>query len=343
MKAAVLYGKEDVRIERMSVPQAGPGEVVVRVGAALTCGTDVKVFKRGYHARMIVPPAVFGHEMAGVVEEIGAGVRGFAPGMRVVAANSAPCDACEYCRAGRPGLCEDLLFWNGAYAEYVKLPARVVKRNLLVLPESVAFHQAALIEPLACAIRGVEECRIQEGQTVVVIGVGPLGLMLIFLAARAGARVIAVGRKAERLAHATALGAAESVAVSKGDLADALLDRSVERRGFAAVIEAVGKAETSQAALQIVRKGGVVNFFGGCAAGTEIRLDLQRFHYQELTALATFHHTPGGIRQAFEIVTSGGLDVDQIVTGTGRLEELPRILAEYANGERSLKTAIYAS
>ena len=116
MNAAVLYGKEDVRIERVPIPAAGKGEIVIRVHAALTCGTDLKVFRRGYHARMIAPPALFGHELAGVVHETGAGVRSFKPGMRVVALNSAPCGACYWCVRKQENLCEDLLFNNGAYA-----------------------------------------------------------------------------------------------------------------------------------------------------------------------------------------------------------------------------------
>ena len=148
MNAAVLYGKEDVRIERVPIPAAGKGEIVIRVHAALTCGTDLKVFRRGYHARMIAPPALFGHELAGVVHETGAGVRGFKPGMRVVALNSAPCGACFWCVRKQENLCEDLLFNNGAYAEYIRIPARIVAKNTLIVPESLPLEHAALTEPL---------------------------------------------------------------------------------------------------------------------------------------------------------------------------------------------------
>src|SRR5215468_2136054 len=146
MTAAVLYGKEDLRLERVAVPRAGSAEIVVRVGAALTCGTDLKVYRRGYHAMMLKPPIPFGHELAGVVAEVGAGVRAFREGDRVVALNSAPCDACFFCKHGQQNLCEDLLFNNGAYAEYIRIPARIVEKNTLRIPDGIPFEHAALTE-----------------------------------------------------------------------------------------------------------------------------------------------------------------------------------------------------
>jgi L-iditol 2-dehydrogenase len=340
MVAAVLHGKEDVRIEEVPVPAVGPGEVLVRVEAALTCGTDAKVYRRGYHARMITPPALFGHEAAGVVVAVGPGVTAFEPGMPVVTANSAPCGGCEYCRIDRPALCEDLLFWNGAYAEFTLIPARIVEKNLLRLPEGFAFRKAALIEPLACAVRGVADCRIQEGQDVAIIGAGPLGLMLLRLAVLRGARVVVVGRRPGPLEVALRLGAAEVVSAGQGDLGGLLLEKSPAGRGFPVVIEAVGQAKTSAAALAAVRKGGTANLFGGCAAGTELTLDLQRFHYQELSLLATFHHTPASIREAFRLVVEGIVDADDYITGEVGLRQLPEALAEIASGGRWLKTAV---
>jgi L-iditol 2-dehydrogenase len=130
MKAAVLYGKEHLEVEQVAVPEIGKSDVLVRVKAALTCGTDVKVFRRGYHARMIVPPALFGHELAGDIVAVGDDVKGFRVGQRVVAANSAPCLDCYYCKRGLENLCEDLLFNNGAYAEFIRIPSRIVKRNM---------------------------------------------------------------------------------------------------------------------------------------------------------------------------------------------------------------------
>src|ERR1039458_6106605 len=159
MKAAVLHGREDIRIEHVPVPQAGPGELIVSVGAALTCGTDLKVFRRGYHARMIAPPRLFGHELAGTVVEAGEGVTGFAAGDRVVALHSAPCGQCYFCARGQANLCDDLLFNNGAYAEFIRIPARIVAKNTLHVPDHVPLEHAALTEPLACAVHGFEDSR----------------------------------------------------------------------------------------------------------------------------------------------------------------------------------------
>jgi len=179
MMAAVLYGKEHLEVESVEVPEIGHGDVLVRVKTALTCGTDVKVFRRGYHARMIVPPALFGHELAGDIVALGENVRGFRLGQRVVAANSAPCQKCFYCRRGNENLCDDLLFNNGAYAEYIRIPSRIVERNLYEVPAHVSYEDAALIEPLACVLRGLEETSIQPGDSVAVIGLGQTGLWFV--------------------------------------------------------------------------------------------------------------------------------------------------------------------
>jgi L-iditol 2-dehydrogenase len=341
MKAAVLYGKEDVRVEDIEIPHLGPGEVLLRTRAALTCGTDAKVFRRGYHARMIVPPAVFGHEVAGIVEEVGPGVEGLEPGTRVVAANSAPCGDCYYCRHEMPSLCDDLLFWNGAYAEFARIPARVVKKNLLTLEEGLEFREAAMVEPLACVIRGVEESWIGRGQSVAVIGTGPIGLMFVALARMRGAHVVAAGRRRQRLDKALEIGAEAVVSAREGeDLAELLRHRSPDGRGPDVVIEAVGQPETSEAAVRAVRKGGVVQLFGGCPADTRIGIDSQLLHYQELTIKSTFHHTPESVRKAFRLIADGHIDTGAFITAEAPLADLPRILGHMARGGDGLKTAI---
>jgi L-iditol 2-dehydrogenase len=341
MKAAVLYGKEDVRIERVAIPSLEPGDVLLRTKVALTCGTDAKVFRRGYHAKMIVPPAVFGHEMAGVVEEVGPGTEGIEPGTPVVAANSAPCGECYYCRHDMPSVCDDLLFWNGAYAEFARIPSRVVKKNLLRLESGVEFHEAAMVEPLACVVRGVEESWIGRGQSVAVIGTGPIGLMFVALARMRGAHVVAAGRRAERLEKAIEVGAESGVQAKTGeDLAEALRRRSPDGRGFDVVIEAVGLPETCEAAVRTVRKGGVVNLFGGCPADTQIGIDSQRLHYQELTIKSTFHHTPDSVRKAFRLIADGHVDPNAFITAEAPLERLPDVLGQMSRGGDGLKTAI---
>src|SRR5271166_4821244 len=209
MTAAVLSGKEDVKIERVPIPTLDEGEVLVKAHVALTCGTDLKVYERGYHARMIVPPALFGHELAGVIEEVGLNVKGFRKGMRVVALNSAPCGTCFYCSKHKENLCQDLLFNNGAYAEYIRIPRRIVETNTLAIPNHVSFEEAAMVEPLACVLRGLHETKIEIGDTVAVIGGGPIGLMFVQVAKQIGCNVVAVVTRDSQVALARRKGAHE--------------------------------------------------------------------------------------------------------------------------------------
>src|SRR5216117_2141234 len=199
MKAAVLYGKESVRIEHVPETPLQAGEVRLRIETALTCGTDLKVFKRGYHARMIVPPAVFGHELAGVISEVSPQAGGWSVGERVVVGNSAPCGKCFYCEQGQENLCDDLLFLNGAYAESIVVPDRLVRKNLLRLKPSTAFRDAALVEPLACVAQGVEDLKLRAGQRVLVLGSGPIGLLFVAVAKHSDCVVTVVGRGEKRL------------------------------------------------------------------------------------------------------------------------------------------------
>ena len=341
MRAAVLHGREDVRVEAVPIPALAPGEILLRTSAALTCGTDAKVFRRGYHARMLQPPALFGHELAGVVEEVGAGVEGVRPGARVVVANSAPCDACAPCAEGRQTLCDDLLFWNGAYAEFARVPARIVQKNLLPLAPQIGFREAAMVEPLACVVRGIEACRIRPGQSVAVIGTGPIGLMLLVLARLGGAHTMLAGRNVGRRCKARDLGADEVVDASDvDDLAETLRRRSPGGLGPDVVIEAAGLAETSEAALRAVRKGGLVNLFAGCPAGARVAFDAQRLHYEELTVTSTFHHTPESFRKAYRLIAEGLVDPSPFITADEGLEAVPEVLRRMADGGDGLKTAI---
>src|SRR5256885_12459749 len=200
MTAAVLYGSEDLRIEMIDVPALSADEVLVRVRLALTDGIDLKVWKRGYHAKMIQPPAVFGHELVGEIVAVGKRVDPrWRIGMRVIAANSAPCLRCYHCRRGQENLCDDLLFNNGAYAEYMRIPGRIVMENMLEVPHSVDDQSAALVEPLACVLRGIHEMELRTGDTAAVIGCGPIGLKFVRMLSRRGVRVIALARRAAPL------------------------------------------------------------------------------------------------------------------------------------------------
>jgi len=281
MTAAVLYGSEDLRIEKIDVPSLGADEVLLRVRLALTDGTDLKVWQRGYHARMIQPPAVFGHEVVGEIAALGKRVDArWRVGQRVIAANSAPCLRCFHCRRGQENLCEDLLFNNGAYAEYLRIPGRIVMENMLEVPHSVDDGSAALVEPLACVLRGIHEMEVRTGDTAVVIGCGPIGLKYVRMLSRRGLRVIALARRAAPLELARRLGASATINVTEvGDLVEAVKTLTEDRRGPDAVVEAAGNPATWKQALAMVRRGGVVNFFSGLPAGQFVEIEPAEIHY----------------------------------------------------------------
>jgi L-iditol 2-dehydrogenase len=341
MKAAVLYGKEDVKIEKVPIPRLGEGEVLIKVQVALTCGTDLKVFQRGYHARMIQPPALFGHELAGTIEEVGPGVTDFRRGTRVVALNSAPCGICYFCKKNQPNLCEDLLFNNGAYAEYIRIPRRIVDVNMLRIPEKITFEAAAMCEPLACVLHGLNEMHPELGDSVAIIGAGPIGLMFIQVAKLSGLRVIAVVKRDEQVKEAKQFGAHEVVQItSVEDPIAAVRALTPDRRGADIVIEAVGRPQAWQWAVEMVRKGGRVNFFGGCPSGTKVELDTHRIHYSQLTLKATFHHTPEMVRRAFELITEKKIVSADYVTGEAPLSRLKDVLRRMLDRTGEIKTAI---
>ncbi|MBV8476906.1 MAG: alcohol dehydrogenase catalytic domain-containing protein [Acidobacteria bacterium] len=341
MTAAVLYGKEDVKIERVPIPRVDEGEVLIKVQVALTCGTDLKVYRRGYHARMIMPPALFGHELAGVVENVGSGVKGFAKGMRVVALNSAPCGRCFYCSKRQENLCEDLLFNNGAYAEYIRIPQRIVQKNMLTIPDYVSYHDAAMVEPLACVLRGLYETGLEIGDTVAVIGGGPIGLMFVQVAHAIGCNVIAVVKHDSQALAARRKGANQVVQIRKvSQPIEAVRSLSPAGRGPDVVIEAVGRPEAWEWAVGMVRKGGTVNFFGGCATGTRVQLDTNQLHYSEITLKATFHHTPETVRRAFDLIAERKVKGADYITGEAPLSRLHHVLRDLSDRNGEIKTAI---
>jgi L-iditol 2-dehydrogenase len=299
VRALLYHGPGDLRLDEVPRPEPGPGDVLVQVEVALTDGTDAKAFRRGHPLLLGELPSPFGHEFCGV---------DVATGRRVVAANSAPCGECTPCRRGEETLCENLKpFLNGAYAEYLLVPERIAARNLLPVPPRLAPEVAAMTEPLACCLRGVERAELDPGQTVAVLGPGPIGLMLCAAAKDAGAHVVAVGGRAERRALAREFGA------EPGD-----------GRGADVVIEAVGTAEAWRDALELVRPGGTVVFFGG----REVAVDTFRLHYEELTLRGAFHHTPRHVRAALAFLASGAHPWERLVTHRVGLEGVAGLFAD---------------
>jgi len=346
MKAIRFYAPLDVRFEEVDIPKIGPEEILVKVEAALTCGTDVKIYRRGYP--MIKPPLIFGHEFAGIVVKVDEKITQFNEGQRVVAANSAPCNLCFFCKIGKPNLCEHLLETligfsvDGAYAEYIRVPARIVKQNTYKVPDHVPFEEAALLEPLACAVNGNDAANIKIGDAVAVIGAGPIGLMHIQLAKIKGAtNVICTDLKEERLKVASEVGADAVIDASKEDQLKSIRELT-NGLGADVVIEAVGLPQTWELAVEMTRKAGTTVLFGGCPSGTKITLDTERIHYGDLTIKGIFHHTPLSVKRAYELITSGMFKGRPLITDKMPLSELEQALKMMIEG-RCIKMAIMPS
>lgn len=338
MLAARLHGPDDLRLETLPCPEPGPGEVVLRVERALTCGTDLKMYRRGRHPALGPLPALFGHEVAGVVAAVGPGVTGLREGEPVVVANSAPCGRCRPCQRGQLSLCRDLVFLFGAFAQYVRVPARIVATNLHRRPAGLTAAEAALVEPLACAVHGLTVAAPEPGATVLIVGGGALGLFLARLAKLRGATVLLCDRHPDRLALARRLGVDQPLAGAAGALVETVRQLTAGE-GADVVIEAVGSVAAWEEAVQLVRPGGTVVFFGGPPLDSQVALPTAPVHYGELTLRGAFHHTPACVRAALGLLASGAVPGALFISGEYPLTRLPEALAAMA-ARQGLKYAI---
>lgn len=351
MVAAVLHGAEDVRLEEVPIPQLGPEDLLARVEAASLDFTDRKVYLRGSHP-MIEIPGLFGHEWAGVVVARGeqADAR-WQPGMRVVAANSAPCTdpvpaaRCRACRRSRQGMCERLLYNNGAFAPYIRIPGRIAEVNLYELPPQVPFEEAALAEPLACVMHAIRRVQVSDGDRVVVVGAGPIGLMFISaLRNRYGQaiRLLSLDHHDDRLVLARSFGADEALNTAGGSLMAGVREAfggGAEKADV--VIEAVGSTQAHQEAFELVGRGGTLVPFGGVAEGALLSLDLHRLHYEEIRIFPIYHHTPGDFASAVNAIVRHEVPVARLITARLPLMELPRAL-EMVQNRTTLRTILFS-
>lgn len=335
MKSIQYYGPQNICYEDVMVKPPEEGEVVVKVMSALTCGTDVKTFRRGHPVLIKSIPSGFGHEFAGIIEQVGRNVEKFKVGDRVVAANSAPCGDCFYCKREEYNLCENLDLLNGAYAQYITVPARIVEKNMLLLPDDLSFDKAAFCEPLANVVHGVERTEIKPGDTVGIIGIGPIGLMFARLAKLKGAKVIVAGRNplklkmAEEFAHAD-----EIVDLVKYPNPEMIFrDFSEEGRGLDVAIECVGLPEIWERIFTFVRPGGTVHFFGGCKSGSTVTFDTTKMHYGDIKMMSVFHHTPKYFRMALDYIASGDVEVEKLITDTLPLEKVEYAMQQHIDGK----------
>jgi L-iditol 2-dehydrogenase len=320
-------------------PHPGPGEVLIKVKCALSCGTDLKFFRRGHP--LFKFPMPFGHEFSGVVAEAGAGVEAFKPGDDLMAAPTAPCGRCFYCERGQENLCPQVIdtMVMGAYADFLLLPAHVVARNTFRKPPTLPFEEAALLEPLSCVVHAHAIARPQSYETCMILGAGAFGMLHLLMLKAAGVReVVVAGRGETRLRWASEMGADQVIDARQVDVADraAALNGGY---GPDMVIEATGQVSGWEDALRCARRGGRVVFFGGCAAGTSVQLDTRRMHYDSLTLLAPFHFRPADVKSACELLEGRKLGVEKIINGRRRLDELAEVFQLLERGE-VLKCAI---
>lgn len=338
-RQAVLVEPGRLELRDFTPPRPGPGELLIRIRCALSCGTDLKTFRRGHPLWKM--PTPFGHEFSGVVEEAGAGVTAFKAGDEIMAAPTAPCGICFYCQHGQENLCADAVgrMVMGAYADLLLLPQHVVARNTFVKPKNLPFEEAALLEPLSCVVHANEMARPEKSETVAIIGAGAFGLLHMLVLKASGVReVVVVGRGAERLKWAAALGADRVIDARGAGAADELA-RLNSGFGPDLVIECTGQLDGWQDALARVRRGGRVVFFGGCVPGTELRVDTRRMHYDNLTLMAPFHFRPRDVRRAYELLAERALNAGAIVNARMRLAELAEVFSMLERGA-ALKCAV---
>ncbi|NJP10895.1 MAG: alcohol dehydrogenase catalytic domain-containing protein [Leptolyngbyaceae cyanobacterium RU_5_1] len=355
MLAALLYGKEDLRLEQVDDPTPVEGEVIIRVGAATTCGTDLKVWRRGGHARMLKPPTLFGHEVAGEIVAIGEGITGWQVGDRVVANNSAPCMDCFFCKKEEYSLCHNLLFNNGTFAEYLKIPAAIVQHNLLPIPNGLPYELAAMTEPLACVLHGAARSQVKAGDRVVVLGDGAIGLM--FVATLASGKegwnsqqptannqqpfteVFLFGGSDQRLQIGEKLGAAKTFNYKQIEDVSERVKQLTDGWGADVVIEATGVPSVWELAIACARPGATVNLFGGCPRDTTITVSTEQLHYSELTLKGVFHNTPNSVRAALNLLASCTIPFELLISGAQPLQNLAQVFEDMKQ-RRVVKVAI---
>ncbi len=329
MRQAILRAPRTLDLVDVPTPEPGAGEVVVRVLAALTCGTDLKTYRRG-HARLRFGP--FGHEAAGDIAAVGGGVSGFAPGQPVVFTPTAACGDCGPCRRGKENLCTTLFdeMAIGAYGDMLRVPARIVRRHLFAKPAGLSYVEAAFLEPLACVVHAWRRLGPSNGNRVAVIGVGAIGLLHVQEASRRGLEVIAVGRRADGLGLAARLGARHVVNAREADPADAL--RTLTGEGPDIVVECTGSEDVWQAAPAWAAPGGSVLLFGGLAAGSQPRFDATRLHYGEVDLISAFHYRTADVRDALTLLASGAIRPAALITGLRPLDEIRSVFDDLDRG-----------
>jgi L-iditol 2-dehydrogenase len=332
--ATILIEPGWTELVEISRPTPAQGEVLVKIRAALTCGTDLKAFKRGHP--VIPMPGVFGHEFSGVVAATGKGVKRFREGDEIMSVHSAPCLKCRYCRRNLLNLCEQIMSTKilGAFAEYILLPPHIVRQNAFLKPKNLSFEEAAFIEPLSCVVHGMASLDIRKGDRALIIGAGAIGLLHLLLLKEKGTIVSVADKHNSKLKIAKVLGADF---VHNASSPYSLLRES--GLGFDYVFECTGIPEVWETSVDYLRRGGTAVLFGGCKSGTRVTYDAGRIHYDEITLKGVFHYTPADVRKAYELLGKGRIDVKPLISGSYPLTHTQKAFERLSKG-KGIKYAI---
>lgn len=337
MKAFRYYGPGDGRKEELPVPEIGPGEVLIKVRASSICATDVKTLKRGHPK--IKPGSVLGHEVAGEIVKLN-DVSLWKEGQKVVVAPYAPCGTCSQCQRGHFSLCNflfDEALDPGGFSEYVRVPARIVQKGLIALPENTSFVEGCLAEPLACCVHGLDRLDIQKGESLLVVGDGPMGLFQVQLGKLAGAEpVILAGATPERLKFAAAI--ADVVIDVKHESVHEVIER-LSDDGMDKVMVSVGLVEVAQDSLSLVGKGGTINLYAGLPRDSKITMDANQIHYDGVSVLGSFGFEPNHFQKAVNLIVSNTFDMKPYITDIIEFEGISDAIERAANYQ-GIKTVI---
>ena len=326
MKAVVYYAPGDIRVEQVEVPVCGAGEIRIKIDACAVCGTDLKAYVSGNPR--IKAPKIMGHEFTGLVDTVGSDVNGFQIGERIVMATSVACDTCYYCKQGHRNLCANIapmgFTYEGGMAEYTVIPARALQgRHAIKVPSSVPAEHAALAEPLSCAVNSCLNCDIQKGDTVVIIGAGPMGIMNACVARQFGAsKIILAEINEQRLKQAEPFGFDLLVNPAEEELTSVVMQQTGGLGADVAIVAAPA-AKPQEEALKLVRKRGTVCLFASLPAGkSEITIDSRIIHYGEVKLVGSSDSTPQQVRKAVEMISSGSLKADNLASHVLPLDDI---------------------
>ncbi len=339
MRVAMYYNNHDMRLEEQPVPEIGPGEVLIKIIASGICGSDVMEWYRIKKA-----PLVLGHEIAGDIVAVGEGVTGFEPGDRVTATHHVPCGRCEYCQRGQHSLCtliSNTTYYPGGFAEYVRVPAiNVETRGVLKLPDSVSYDEGSFTEPLGCVVRGLRVMDFEPARSVLVLGSGLSGQLVIRTARAYGAgKIIATDINDFRLEMAKKSGAAVAIHATREDVVQRVLEET-NGEGVDYVIPTAAAPVLFDQAMQTVRKGGTVLLYGIMSPGTKVEFDIFPFWKKQVKLLSTYAAAPRDLAEALELIRAGRVPVEDMITHRLPLAETQKGFELVAAGGDSMKVII---